>query len=181
MRRLPFSVFLACAVFLVPVFLPADEGTEPSFGTSAPDSAAAQQPGEEFFSELEEVISLNIAARVSESGEDAVWKVESSKRTVSGRSVSVKLVGDNIVILADFIPYTDTDDSVVLVARGQVWISSLTGEPMKYLSTLESIPVKMGEKVLFFPLGVKSLEAVSDNTYDIEMEIQCVPIEGSSR
>jgi hypothetical protein len=122
-------------------------------------------------------LSLNIAARVSESGEDAVWKVESSKRTVSGRSVRVKLVGDNIVALADFIPYTDSDDSVVLVARCQVWISSATDEPMKYLSTLESIPVKMGQKVLFFPLGVKSLEAVSDRAYDIELEIQCVPID----
>jgi hypothetical protein len=190
LRFLNNFIFFCCFVFFVSVFLSADEGsrreaqddspapgaeiTSPA-GDSAPETLTGQQPGEEFFTELEEVLSVNIAARVSESGEDAVWKVESSKCTVSGRSVSVKLVGDNIVILVDFIPYTGADDSIVLVARGQVWISSQTDEPMKYLSTLESIPVKMGEKVLFFPLGVKSLEAVSEHTYDIEMEIQCVP------
>jgi hypothetical protein len=158
---------------------PSGEAGSPS-GVSRPGAGAAQQqPGEGFFTELEEVLSLNIAARVSEAGEDAVWRVESSKCTVSGRSVSVKLVGDNIVILADFVPYTGADDSVVLVARAQVWISSPAEEPMKYLSALESIPVKMGEKVLFFPLGVKSLEAVSDQTYDIEVEIQCVPTGGA--
>jgi hypothetical protein len=163
MRRLFLPFFFFCVVFLAPAFLAADETED------------IQQPDEEFFSELEEVINLNIAARVSETGEDAVWKVESSKSTVSGRSVSVKLVGDNIVILADFIPYRDKGDSIVLVARGQVWISSPAEEPLKYLSTLESIPVKVGEKVLFYPLGVKSLEATSDHAYDIQLEIQCMP------
>jgi hypothetical protein len=181
MRRPLRAVIFVCGIFFVSVFLPADEENRPEGGAWAPESAAAQQPGEKFFTELEEVLSLNIAARVSESGEDAVWKVESSKRTAPGRSVRVKLVGDNILILADFIPYTDSDDSIVLVARGQVWISSSADEPMKYLSTLESIPVKMGQKVLFFPLGVKSLETVADRTYDIAMEIQCVSIDQEDR
>jgi hypothetical protein len=33
----------------------------------------------------------------------------------------------------------------------------------------------MGERVLFFPLGVKTLEAAADNTYDIELEIKILP------
>ncbi|MDR3199819.1 MAG: hypothetical protein LBT68_00040 [Spirochaetales bacterium] len=181
LRAASVLIFAVCG-FLSAFPLPADEGTQPAARDGAiPETSGAetetgkQQPGEEFFSELEQVLNMNIAARISEAGEDALWNVESSKCTVSGRSVSVKLMGKNIIVLADFTPYVDEDDSIVLVARGQVWISSPTDEPLQYLSTLKSIPVRMGERVLFFPLGVKSLGAASDHTYNIELEIQVVP------
>jgi hypothetical protein len=191
------SIVFLCAAFFCASALSADGGKTPAGKDAAGKEAAggeeaasaggakisgaavfeqgARQPGEEFFSELEQLLNMNIAARVSETGEEAVWRVESSKRTVPGRSVSVKLVGENIVILADFTPYVDSDASLVLVAQGHVWISPRAGEPLKYLSTLKSIPVRMGEKVLFFPLGVKSLEATSDTTYNIELEIEVQP------
>jgi hypothetical protein len=199
-NRCAFFLFL-CSAFLCAAALAADDGTQaggkdaaakdpaekpPAAKEEAASAAGSvsgaavsgegpRQPGEEFFSELKQVLSMNIAARVSESGEEAVWRVESSKCTVPGRSVSVKIVGKNIVILADFTPYVDADSSIVLVAQGHVWISPDGGEPLKYLSALKSIPVRMGEKVLFFPLGVKSVEAASDTIYNIELEIEVLP------
>jgi hypothetical protein len=171
-KSLP-ALILAC--LLIPAApLPPDDGLQSPPSADGAETAK-QQPGEEFFSELEQVLNMNIAARISETEEDVVWNVESSKSTVSGRSVSVKLMGKNIVVLADFTPYVDEENSVVLVARGQVWISSPDDRPLQYLSTLKNIPVRMGERVLFFPLGVKSLGATSNNTYDIELEIQIVP------
>jgi hypothetical protein len=143
--------------------------------TAVPGKEDNGKLNESFFSALEQVLNLTIAARVSEAGENAVWNVESTECTVSGRSVSIKLLGSNIVIVAEFTPYVGENNSIVLVAQGQVWISSAAESPLKYLSTLKSIPVNMGERVLFFPLGVKTLEATTDNTYDIELEIKILP------
>ncbi|MDR2588207.1 MAG: hypothetical protein LBC67_02160 [Spirochaetales bacterium] len=167
-------VFLSvCAAFLQTPGLAAEDSL-------APENDEPRLPEKErrldesFFSALENALNMNIAARISEAGESAVWNVESNECTVSGRSVSVKLVGKNIVIIAEFTPYVGADNSIVLVAQGQVWIAS-PEEPLKYLSALTSIPVNLGERVLFFPLGVKSLEASADNTYDIELEIKILP------
>ena len=167
--------------FVFSAALCAEEGQTPE--KAAPpqtDEAARRQPGEEFFRELTQVLNMNIEARISEFGEDAVWKIESSKNTIPGRSVSVKLVGDNIVVLADFTPYVDVDSSIVLVAQAHVWISPQGGKPLEYFTALNSIPVRMGEKVLFFPLGVTSMETNQDNTYNIELEIHILPTGGSS-
>ena len=177
MKRFMAIVLSVFFVFTMAVF--ADEGPAAE-KTAATEGETRDQPGEEFFHELKQVLSMNIEARISEFGEDAVWKVESSKHTISGRSVSVKLVGDNIVVLADFTPYVDTDSSIVLVAQAHVWISPQGGKPLEHFTALTSLPVRMGEKVLFFPLGVMSMETNPDNTYNIELEIHVTPMDGSS-
>ncbi len=128
-----------------------------------------------FYKVLEQVLDVNIAARVSEIGEEAVWKVESSELTVPGKSVSVKLVGKNIVVNAQFTPYVTENKGVILVAQGQVWISSPVDDQIKYLTTLKNIPVQLGEKVLFFPLGYKDVKEKEKNVYSIELEIKIMP------
>ena len=130
---------------------------------------------ESFFTILEQALNINIAARISEAGEPAVWNVESTEITIPGRSVSVKLVGSNIVVVAQLTPYIGENDSLILVAQGQVWISSPIEEKIKYLTTLNSIPVNLGETVFFFPLGVKSVEQQAKNVYNIELEIKVLP------
>jgi len=140
-----------------------------------PKISPSKQPDESFFTLLQQVLDVNIAARVSEAGEDAIWTVESSELTLPGRSVSVKLVGKNILVLAQFTPYLKENDEIILVAQGQVWISSPMKDEIKYLTTLKNIPITLGEKVLFFPLGVRNLEQEGKNLYNIELEIKVLP------
>jgi hypothetical protein len=146
-----------------------------------PALPAQNKPGsqgkvdESFFTILEQALNINIAARISEAGEPAVWNVESTEITIPGRSVSVKLVGSNIVVVAQFTPYIGENDTLILVAQGQVWISSPMEEKIKYLTTLKSIPVNLGETVFFFPLGVKNVEQQAKNVYNIELEIKVLP------
>lgn len=152
-----------CAVFAAPGNLYAENDGKP------------KKIEDSFYTVLEQALNVNIAARVSEAGENAVWNVESTELTVPGKSISVRLVGSNIVIVAQFTPYIGEGDSLILLAQGQVWISSPAEESMKYLATLKSIPITLGERVLFFPLGVKSLEQKSGNMYNIELEIKILP------
>lgn len=158
-----------------------------SEGVSAQDqkanpkgSSSLKQPDETFFNLLQQVLDINIAARVSEAGEKAIWTVESSELTLPGRSVNVKLVGKNILVVASFTPYLRESGEIILVAQGQVWISSPVADEIKYLTTLKNIPITLGEKVLFFPLGVQNLEQEGKNLYNIELEIRVLPFSRQS-
>jgi len=128
----------------------------------------------DIFKKLEEsAFKVNIIARVKEGEDVSVWNMEVSKFTISGKTVNVRLVGDNIVVQANITPYNKGKNKIFLVAQGQVWLSSPDQEGIKYLSTLQSLPVTPGEKVIFYPLGVSREPAKTPFT--IEIEIQVVP------
>lgn len=121
----------------------------------------------------DKALAVNIATRVLEKDQVTVWHTESSKVTISGKAVSLKLSGDNVLILADITPYMNVDGTLLLVAQGEVYITSSPDGGVKYYSTMKSVPVKAGEKVIFFPLGV-AFDA-DENVYTIEVEIEVLP------
>ena len=135
---------------------------------------SAQETGDEldYLASRELVVSLS--TRIMETQEKTVWKMDNTKITPSGQAVSVKMSGENVVIFAQITPYLQNDNSILLNAQGEVFISS-EEEGTQYYSTLKSLPVVPGEKVLFFPLGM----AVDSekNLYYIELEIQVLPRE----
>jgi hypothetical protein len=123
---------------------------------------------------LSSALQINISVRVLSSDETPVWNMESSKLTIPGRSVNVRLDGDNIRIFLICTPYVQENGTMLLLAQGQVWLSSPPDSSVKSVSTFYNIPVSLGEKVLFFPLGVPS-EVAKKDYFNIELEIQIVP------
>jgi len=121
---------------------------------------------------------VSLATRIVESENQTVWHMENTNLTVSGQSVNLKMSGENLVIFAQITPYIQTDQTLLLIAKGEVFVSSAE-EGTKYYSTLKSLPVSLGEKVLFFPLGM----AVDSNRnlYYIELEIQVLPRKASEK
>ena len=63
---------------------------------------------------------------------------------------------------------------MLLIAQGQVWLSEAPEHTTKYLTTIQSIPVTWGEKVLFFPLGV-SPGFAEQKTFAIQLEVEILP------
>ncbi len=119
---------------------------------------------------IDRALQLNITAKVLPPGESPVWNSASSKLTLPGRSVAVRLVGDKLHIDAIFTPYQEPNGELVLVAQGQVWMAG--AKEMRYFTTFKSVPVDVGEKVLFFPLGfTPSVDRGSTFTLQIEVEI----------
>jgi hypothetical protein len=108
---------------------------------------------------LSNALQINISARVLPPDEKPVWNVESSKLTIPGRSVRIRLDGDNVRIYLICTPYVRENGTVLLLAQGQVWLSEPPDKEIKYFSTFYSIPVSFGEKVLFFPLGLSDKAA----------------------
>lgn len=119
------------------------------------------------------VYKVHIKARVIDQGDVSIWNMDISKITISGKTVNVKLNGDNVVVYANITPYKEDEDSLLLVAQGQVWIKQKDSNEVTYSSTIKSLPVTAGEKVLFYPLGVSSSE--DPNFFIIELEIQVLP------
>ena len=118
---------------------------------------------------LDEALQLNIIARVLPLGTEQEWNMRSSKLTIPGRSIAVKLLGENIRIFVVLTPYWQENGKLLLVAQGEVLLSEMAESEVKYLSAVKSIPISLGEKVLFFPLGVSQELRKS---FNIQLEIE---------
>ena len=124
---------------------------------------------------LDQALTVRIIARVTQNGHETVQSYELTQVTVSGRGVRLRLEGGNLTIVAEFTPYEDEDDSILLVAEGQIW---LTGpeEEVQYRTSLRSVPLALGERVVFYPLGRSTidmdLESESDDSLNIELEVE---------
>lgn len=131
----------------------------------------------------EQALSVNIVARITENGHETVWNMEVSRVTISGRAVTLRLDGRNVVVLVQFTPYQDANDGLLLVAQGQTWVSGEPGDDVKYRTSFKSMPIALGEPVVFFPLGARVEDiAVEDDefgSFNIELEVQVVPYQAS--
>ena len=152
-------------------------------------SAAAQQgkdakpaaPGslEETLKDLfDQALRINIVARVEPEGAEPILNVERSQLTLPGHSVAVRFDGTNIRVRANLTPYLQNDGKLMLVAQGEVWVAEppSAAKAVRYLSSIKSLPVSLGEKVFFYPLGIPdSIEGT--NRFNLTLEIQIVPVE----
>jgi hypothetical protein len=147
-------------------------------------NAQAQGPDTDPKEALQELLSkaltVTVSARVlppDAQEETPVWNAESTKLTLPGRSVKVRLEGDNVRIYLVCTPYLQDDGEVLLLAQGQVWFTEPEDKENRYFSTFYSIPVSFGEKVLFFPLGLSDTDVQQKDHFNIELEIKIVPYE----
>ncbi|MDR1506859.1 MAG: hypothetical protein LBI67_07115 [Treponema sp.] len=104
---------------------------------------------------LERAVVLNITTRIAENDLE-VWNSINSKVTLPGRPVSIKLLGGNVVMAIQLTPYLRDRDQNILVAQGQIWLD-IPNEGLSYKTTMQTIPLKFGEQVYFFPLGSDTL------------------------
>lgn len=124
----------------------------------------------------EGVLQLHITARIVDQNQrETVWDMELSRVTIAGRAVSVRLDGSNITVVAEFTPYWDDEDTLVLVAQGQTWIhrNEENAEDVEYRTAFTTMPIEWGEPVLFLPLGTGKLpvETEAFGRLNIELEI----------
>jgi len=115
---------------------------------------------------------LEINARVVERDETVIWNESHKKNTIPGRPVEIKLVGSNLVIVAQFTPYVRRGVQKFLVAQGQIWME-VPGQGIRYHTSMQTIPLEFGEPIYFFPLGPHGPE----DTARIEVMLTLYPYE----
>jgi hypothetical protein len=116
----------------------------------------------------DQAVVLNIIARIVETNEGEIWNSANSKVTIPGRPVSIRIIGENIVISAQFTPYMQESGKSILVAQGQIWIND-PDKGIRYQSTMQTIPLEYGEQLYFFPLG--KVESGNDTRIEIQLEL----------
>ncbi len=127
---------------------------------------------------LDNALEVRISARILPAdAEKEAWTAESTRLTIPGRSVKVRLEGDNVQIYLICTPYVQENGEVLLLSQGQIWFTEPPEKKAKYFSTFYSIPVSYGEKVLFFPLGMSEKAEQDPGYFNIELEIVIVPYE----
>ena len=125
--------------------------------------------------QLEIKVGLSLTQASGQSQADrsepsANWNTQKSELTIPGRAVNVEVNGSNLRIRAVFTPYLGDDGGMELVAQGQVWLSDGPESPARYVATYRSVPLSLGEKLLFFPLGVAG-DVADEVTLKLEVEI----------
>jgi hypothetical protein len=160
--RLPKLKTVACLLLIFTAASRTLCAEESSSSPSESSSVSTAPPAiglDEIFPGLRErALVCTIEARVVEAEDEVAWQAADSKVTISGRPVSLKLAGDNIVVALQFTPYirfhNGTPPEGYLVVQGQIWVNRGDGG-MHYQGVMQSVPVSMGEKIYFFPLGQK--------------------------
>jgi hypothetical protein len=97
-------------------------------------------------------VVLNIEARVIEHEQEVIWNETTSKTTIPGSPVSLRLEGSNVIVIVQFTPFIRRHGQSILVAQGQIWIET-PNEGIRYFTSIQSIPLEFDEPIYFFPLG----------------------------
>jgi hypothetical protein len=117
----------------------------------------------------ERAVVLDIVARIVEEDDKEIWNSNNSKVTIMGKPVSLKMIGENVVVYVQFTPYQQENGKSVLVAQGQIWIN-VPNEGVHYQTTLQSIPMEFGEQIYFFPLG--KVGSAEEARIEIQLELR---------
>jgi hypothetical protein len=128
---------------------------------------------------LSKALAITISARMlplDAQEETPAWNAQSTRLTIPGRPIRVRLDGENLRIFLVCTPYLQEGGEVLLLAQGQVWLTESTEKEARCYSSFYSIPVSYGEKVLYFPLGVAG-QSQQNGFFNIELEIKIVPYE----
>jgi len=121
---------------------------------------------------LSNALQITIVARVLPADQKPIWNALSTKLTLPGRSIRLRMDGDDVRIYLECTPYVQDNGEILLLAQGQVWFAAPTENEVTYSSTFSSIPVSFGEKVLFFPLGISDQEGQDKGFRNVEVEIK---------
>ena len=115
--------------------------------------------------------TINLSLRIYDDENTAIVNSSWTRITMSGKPVTINIKGSNLQLGAILIPYQVDENSVLLLAHGKVIIKPVDSSEGKYYSTVNSLPLKLGEKALFFPLGLldEKMENISSCVLEIEV------------
>jgi len=141
------------------VHLSAEETDSPDVQQEDPVPVSSDTPPRQDFSRRfrGRALVLDINARVIEQNQTVIWNESHKKTTIPGRPVEIKLVGSNIVVVAQFTPYVRRGIKKILVAQGQIWME-VPNQGIRYHTSMQAIPLEFGEPIYFFPLGPQNAE-----------------------
>ncbi|MCL2193290.1 MAG: hypothetical protein FWB78_07840 [Treponema sp.] len=163
-----------CALLFYTMFAAAEEMEQIEEAPAVPVEVSPREDERQglFLSFTGQAVLLCINARIMERDRVVSWNESHRKVTIPGHPVEVKLVGTNVVVAVQFTPYVRRGGTrKFLVAQGQIWMET-PNRGIRYHASMQTIPVRFGEPIYFFPLG-----PVREDTPSIEVVLTMYPHE----
>jgi len=114
---------------------------------------AAQDGGEVPKELLDTALEITCDARVEgETAGQAAWSEHSTALTIPGKPVALKIDARNVRLIVTLTPYVKPDGETILIAQNQVWVTD-EKKSVTYHSSIRTIPVPKGMKIILYPLG----------------------------
>ena len=152
------KLFFVFCFFISPLMIFAQEGAVPTGEAINIDSTDSQ------------VFNMDIDLKVQDgTSAQVVSDHKAHHQTVSGRPVSLNINGGNFKAAVRFTVYNINADNLLLLTQSTIFF--IKDGQRRMLSTVKSIPIKAGEKVLFFPMGVLKDGDKSNFNCVLEMEV----------
>jgi hypothetical protein len=136
---------------------------------NALQSFYAQERGEEINQILaDKLLFITTKTQITDVGSGEQWEAKAARSTIAGKEVILRLEGQNLIVFAQFTPYPLEDGGYLMVAQAQVWIGDAEG--VSYNSAFQTLPLNIGETVMFFPLGFNNSENIADIQIHIRLD-----------
>lgn len=153
--------------FLIfPIFFAQSDPLNSSFSAEERDFPDQQEEMDDF--DLYN-ISMEFKVTDSEDPENMPVKSKFEKIVFLGKPIDINLRGSNFKAIVRITFYKMNEDSFLLLTQCTVLSRASADEKEQVFSAVKSLPVKIGEKILFFPLGVLSNN--EKNSYNCILEI----------
>ncbi|MCL2481604.1 MAG: hypothetical protein FWF38_07825 [Spirochaetaceae bacterium] len=114
---------------------------------------------------------INFCLRIFDQEENPLVNSSWSRVTRSGQAVFVNLKANNLNIAVLFVPYFLNENTIMLLSKSKVILKYVNYSGGRYYSTVDSIPLKLGEKALFFPLGLLNDKVENISSCVLEIEV----------
>jgi len=164
--------------FILPLIsaavIPAQETNAPSGQKEETAALSGNSPFQSIFPQFRSrALVMDINARIVEQNQTVIWSESHQKTTMPGRPIEIKLVGTNLVVVAQFTPYVRRGlQKFLIVAQGQIWME-IPNQGIRYYTSIQTIPMERDEPVYFFPLGPRK----DDDAACIEVILTLRPYE----
>ncbi|MBN2657739.1 MAG: hypothetical protein JXR86_11820 [Spirochaetales bacterium] len=152
-------IFISCLIFLSVPILFADETKEETLSRI-----------------LKEAVSITVHSRIVLQDNENYWESDITKVTIPGRAVTLLFETESEKLSIELTPFkSDSGEGFVytLTAVSQFWHEDEEGA--QFRSSFKSISMVPGELILFYPLGLKTQEAITGGQLHMEMGIRIVP------
>ena len=153
------KLFYLFCLFLFPLLISAQENDPASDEVINVENSDSQ------------MFNLSIGLKIKDGVTEQVVSEKPVKHlAMSGKPVILKITaGDNLKAAVRLTLYQKAEDTLLLLTQSTILM--IREGKRQMFSAVKSMPVKIGEKVLFFPLGVLPGSEHTDYNCMLEMDI----------
>lgn len=122
---------------------------------------------------LDDAVKIYVHSELIIQDREENWESDIAKVTIPGRTVTLLYETSSEKLSIELTPFNAEDGSYILTAMSNFWHEDEEG--VQFRSSFTSIKMEVDELILFYPLGLKTQEALSGGSFHMELSIKISP------